>query len=378
MSFCDDHAMQRLFHREPGESGLAEVAAREVASYYQRPGWIWLDVADPTAQELAEIGALFRFDVNHLEAVLDVTRFPKADHQSDYLVVVLHSAIAEGGPRLATTELHMLIGRDFLVTVHTDEIAVTEALGAEIAAESGFAYSSPASLAAAIAEAGGRRYLRLLEVLESRIEDLEEAAALADPATLTESQALRRDVILLRRVVGPQRDVLRRLNQPAPPVIDERAASDFGTTYDHYFRIVESLDAARSLLGSVVEIYRGAVAERANEVMKVLTVFSAILLPLSLLAGIWGMNFVNLPGANRTWGALAVVGVMLAIGLGLWLYFARRGFIGGPRLRDVPRAVGLGMVQLGTAPLRAVTRIGHRRPVVSEDGPDGTPSAPRS
>jgi hypothetical protein len=88
--------------------------------------------------------------------------------------------------------------------------------------------------------------------------------------------------------------------------------------------------------------------------MKILTVFSAILLPLALISGIWGMNFPNLPWARETWGFLTVIGIMMFIGVGLWLYFARLGFVGGPKLRDLPRSIGLGLVQIGTAPMRAM------------------------
>lgn len=354
--------MQRLFHREPGGSRLVERPATELNVCRQLGGWIWLDLTAPTSDEVGEVGRKFDFDRLSTEDVLDVTIFPKVDSHDDYLFVVLHGVVTGEGKRLRTTEVDMFIGDDFLVTSHMDPVAGVGRIADQVTASAELGAGNPALLAAAIAESGSRRYLPLLDDLEERIEQLEDLAVAAEPATLGEAQALRRDVIVLRRIVGPQREVMRNLSRSDSGVVDQRAARAFGDTYDHYFRLVESLDSARALLGSVIELYRGAVAERANEVMKVLTVFSAILLPLSLIAGIWGMNFPNLPGADRAWGVFVVFGAMASIALGLWMYFVRRGFVGGPRLSELPKAVGLGMVHIGAAPLRAVTRRNHRKP----------------
>lgn len=352
--------MQRIFHCGPGESTLVERPTYDLITCRREGGWVWLDLTEPTSDEIWEVGRQFDLDRLSIEDVLDVTIFPKVDHHDDYLFVVLHGVVTGEGARLRTTEVDMFIGADFLITTHMDPVAGVGLIADRVTTSPELGAGNPALLAAAIAESGSRRYLPLLDTLDERIEELEDLAVAAEPVTLGEAQALRRDVIVLRRIVGPQREVLRHLSQARSPVVDHRAERAFADTYDHYFRLVESLDSNRALLGSVIELYRGAVAERANEVMKVLTVFSAILLPLGLIAGIWGMNFANIPAADRTWGIFAVIAVMAVIASGLWAYFARRGFVGGPKLGDLPKAVGLGVVHIGTAPLRAVTRRSHR------------------
>lgn len=348
------HRMMRLFAKYPDQTGLTTVDQHQLSSVRSEADWVWLDLSDPSESDVRYVSEAFQIDPLSIQDMLDVTLFPKVDHHADYLFVVLHGVGVEPDERLGTLELDLVVGRDFLVTSHRSPMVGVEWVADQASATHPLVLAGPAGAAATIAEAGGRRYLPLLDALDERIEDLEDLALVADPRLLGESQALRRDVIVLRRILGPQRDVLRQLAQSVSPLIDDVARREFSDVYDHHFRLVESLDAARALLAAVLDTYRGAVAERTNEVMKVLTVFSAILLPLGLVAGLWGMNFSEIPGSNWRWGFAGLVGAMVVVAVGLWGYFARRGFIGGPKLRTIPKAVGLGLVHIGTAPLRVV------------------------
>lgn len=349
--------MIRLYAKHSGGGTLVEQPAGELDAVRAAAEWIWLDLADAAADQVRDVGHRLGIDPLSVEDMLDVTQFPKVDHHSAYLFVILHGVVAEGQERLSTEELDLIIGRDFLVTAHRAPMVAVDWVRELATTNEILAATGPAGLASAIAEAGGRRYLPLLDALDEGIESLEDAALAADPRTLTESQAFRRDVIVLRRILGPQREVLRELSHTPSPLLDDATRRAFSDVYDHHFRLVESLDAARSLLGSVLDTYRGAVAERTNEVMKVLTVFSAILLPLGLVAGLWGMNFSEIPGSGWRWGFFGLLGAMSLFAVGLWGYFARRGFVGGPKLRRLPKAVGLGLVHIGTAPLRVVTGL---------------------
>jgi magnesium transporter len=370
--------MMRLFAKYPDQAGLTIVDPDELISVRSEAEWVWVDLSEPSESDVRLLSTAFAIDPLSIQDMLDVTLFPKVDHHADYLFVVLHGVGVEPSDRVGTLELDLVVGRDFLVTAHRSPMVGVEWVAEQASAAHPLALAGPAAAAAAIAEAGGRRYLPLLDALEERIEELEDLALVADPRLLAESQALRRDVIVLRRILGPQRDVLRQLAQSISPLIDDRARREFSDVYDHHFRLVESMDAARALLAAVLDTYRGAVAERTNEVMKVLTVFSAILLPLGLVAGLWGMNFSQIPGSGWQWGFFALLGVMTVFAVGLWGYFARRGFIGGPKLRTIPKAVGLGLVHIGTAPLRAVGGLidsiaradGRTPPPESQDEPD--------
>lgn len=348
--------MQRLFYKASDDAPARERPRAELEDCRRSGGWIWLDITDPQPSEIWEVGAEFGLDPLSMEDVLDTSLLPKVDDHERYLFVVLHGVVTAEETRLSTTELDFFIGADFLLTMHSGPVFSVDWVADHITSTEYLTTAGPGGVAAMIAEFGIRRYLPLLEILDDRLDGLEAAALEGDPRVLSESQALRRDVVVLRKVLGPQRDVLSRLSHVGFDLLGVSARRLFADVYDHHFRLVESLDSARTLLGSVLETYRGVVADRTNEIMKVLTVFSAVLLPLSLVAGLWGMNFAAVPGATWDDGFFWLLGAMGVLAVGLWLYFVRRGFVGGPKLRELPRAVGLSLVSIGSAPLRAISR----------------------
>lgn len=309
-------------------------------------GWVWLDVESDDVAEITEIGTALGFDPLSIEDVV-TDMLPKIDIYDDYRYLVCHGLQFEDD-RIGTIEFDLFISERMLVTFRPGDIHGISWVSDRLESASLDGLGSPAELAARVLEAGSRRFLNLIDALEERIEELEDRAMQADNAVIGAAQALRRDVIVLRRVFGPQRDVLQRLG--FDETLTSRARRAFADVFDHHFRFVESLDSARALIGSIQETHRGAIAARTNEVMKVLTVFSAIMLPLTLVAGIWGMN-VTLPFETSVDAFAVIVGGMALIAVGLWLYFASRGFVGGIRLSRIPKAVGLTIAHL-TAPVR--------------------------
>lgn len=316
-------------------------------------GWVWLDVLTDEADHVGELGEAFGFDPLALEDVVMADMLPKIDRYDDYSYIALHGLTGDDA-RIATVEYDVFLADELLVTVRTTDVYGIDLVVEQIEAGHQRPLGSPPELAARIVELGSRRFFPLLDALESRIELLEDRAMRADASVIGEAQALRRDTIVLRRVFGPQRDVLHALSREES--LSRSARRAFADVYDHHFRFIESLDAARALITSIQETHRGAIAERTNEVMKVLTVFSATLLPLTLVTGIWGMNLISLPGQQHRWAFWTLMGTMAAIIIGLWIAFARRGFVGGPALRKIPKAVGLTLAHIGTAPLRVVAR----------------------
>jgi magnesium transporter len=282
------------------------------------------------------------------------SNFTLMEEHAEFLYLVFSGYRTGGGERLQTSEVDIFVGSRFLMTVHEGPLPTLGWLQERIEAGDELESVTPMTLLAQMALASSRRYVPLTRELENQIDGLEELAMVGDPRTLTEVHALRRDVILLHRVLGPQRLVSEDVIDSNHPVIDEQARHLFARVSDHQARVLETLEAARAMLGSVLETHRGAVADQTNEIVRVLTVFSAVMLPLGLIAGIWGMNFERIPAAAQEWGFWGILGLMLLIAVSLWVYFARRGFVGAPRVRELPKAVGLGLIQVGTTPIKVL------------------------
>ncbi len=345
--------MIRLLHWAQGADEATVEDPAEIERLI-RDGWIWLDLSDEDTTALADYADLFGLDEAHVSDALSDSRFSLLEETPDYLFTVLFGYQTGRGLRLRTTRLSVFVGKDYLVTMSGDDLPGLRWVHDQIVEGTPIPNASPIELLASLALAGTRRMQPLIQELEDLIDHLEVLAIEADPRTIIQAYALRRDVVLLRRALVPQRTVYEELSTARHRIVNDTVAADFLRVSQQQGQALDSLGAAQSLLESVLEIHRGAVADQTNEIVRVLTVFSAVMLPLGLIAGIWGMNFANVPGSDERWGFLILVGLMALFAVGLWIYFARRGFVGAPRLRDLPRAAGLGLIQVGVAPIKVV------------------------
>ncbi len=316
--------------------------------------WVWVDVSGESPETISEVCRHFGIAEVLIDEVLEPGSLPMIEEQRDLIHVVLNAFTSMSDGRLGPSEVDHFVGEDFILSVHDGQVASTTMVMERLEQEVGLTVPTPTGLLANLAMVASRRLPPLIETLEAELDALEELAMRADPRALTEVYALRRDVIVLRRVLLPQWQIYDELAEGGHPLVDDESQKAFERVADYQGQILELLETARSLLGSVLETHRGAVADQTNEIVRVLTVFSAILLPLGLVAGIFGMNFVQIPLSDQSWGFWALVGGMMMGAVFLWLYFGRRGFLGAPRLRELPKAVGLGLYQAGSAPIRAV------------------------
>jgi len=363
--------MQRLFHVAEGSDRAVAADPADLASLRAEGGWIWLDVVGVDPSEVQAIADEFGFDRLAVEDVLDASKYPKVDDYPDHTLAVL-LGIAEDEEKLRIVEYDAFVGPRYLVTVLHEDLPGIGWMREHLVEPGRLAGLGPDRFGALVVEAEAGRFRTLVDSLEGQIEGLEDRALAADATVIGEIHALRRDAVVLRRVLGPLEDAVHRLGSETLPGVGSRAGMRFASIEDGLERIVESVDAARGLLAAVLETYRAAAAEKANEVMKVLTVFAAIVLPLSLMAGIYGMNFQHMPELGWRWSYFALLGTMAVVGIGLWLYFARRGFIGGPRLGSVPRTIGRGLsgvVRLTTKPVAGLARVVRGRADDDRDGP---------
>jgi magnesium transporter len=318
--------------------------------------WVWIDVTAPDTEVALTLGERFQLPDHIVEDAVDPGVFPKWEDHGERLLAVFHLPTA-GDDQLDTMPVVGLVGADLLLTFHPAPHAGLDWLLDAVATHAALSDGGPDQMLGRLFEFSAREFLPLVEECDVAFDALSDRALQGDPGVLPDSQAFRRDAATLRSVLGPQREVALGLAGAPSPLLDEEARRNLRDAYDRHHRLVEELDAARMLLATVADTYRAAVAERTNDVMKVLTVFSAMLLPLSLVAGIYGMNFENMPELDEPWAYFAALGLMALIAVGLWTYFVRRGFIGGLRVPKVTRRVGRGLVGVARAPVRTVGNL---------------------
>ena len=299
------------------------------------PAWLeegagivfWVDIAAPTAEDAGLLRDIFGFHELSVEDALAELHHPKVEAWDGYLYAILHGIDFKASEHeFATHDADFFIGPNYLVTV-TDgtsrSIPETQAAcerNARVLAE------GPTALAHRIIDTMVDHYRPAVDELEERIDQLETAVFESGETRETNQEILdlKRDVASLRRIILPQRDVLSRLARREFPQITEELAYRFRDVHDHVVRISDDAMLYHDRLAAILEAHLSNVSNRLNEVMKFLTIFSVIFMPMTVLTGMYGMNvpLVHFPGGDHVqfWWILGIMGTMS----GLLIWFFRR------------------------------------------------------
>lgn len=302
---------------------MRDFEVRELPEKLRAPGFVWIDFDDPTPEETALLSAPLNFHPLAVDDALHQSHFPKADDYGDYVYMVLHgaAAVAVGKERFRTIEIDFFLGRNFLVTHHTDPSRSINEVR-ELFMKAGDRFPNVVRLLHAILDLQVTRYLEVVEAFDKELEDLEEKVFKdPTPAILARIFALRKDLLHFRRTINPQREVLHRLSRNEFKVIPPDHAMFFRDIYDHAFRVSEIVDSFRETLTGALEGYLSVTSHRLNEIMKILTLVSVIILPMSLVAGIYGMNFQHTPEFGWRYGYAFGLGLIALVGFGFYVFF---------------------------------------------------------
>jgi magnesium transporter len=323
--------------------------------------WIWIDVEiDPESRSPIDtvnmLSMADRLGLDHLAVSdsLDDEDQPKVDDFGRHLLIVLHGLRADV---VGTYEVDMFLTGDHLVTVRRGPSAALEAVWQQVQSHPERAVGGADELAAFIADALTRRLMVVLDAFDDRVEDLTDAALRASPNLLEDLTAVRRDLTAVRRIVHPQREALDIMRSTSSRLVSDAGRRRFSDVFDVAARAAEGLDDARTALAETLDAYRGAEARKATDVSKVLTIYAAILLPMSLVAGIFGMNFTNLPWLNRSWGWMAATALMTFIALISFGVFISLGWVRRPSGRQTGQTLGRGLIEATRAPVHLVSAV---------------------
>lgn len=300
---------------------------------------IWVDMEAPSRADDQVLLDVFHFHPLTVEDCRANRHHPKVEEFPDYIYFIVHAVRTDAGPdRFNTIELDGFLGRNYVVTYHHDQFASIEKVKQTVRSSPVIWQRGAVFLLHSIIDSIVDDYLPVMDDFDERINDLEDNIfSLHRPSDqiLAEILGLKRSVLRLRRISAKQLEVLYRMSHGQFQLISGPALPFFRDIYDHLVRVTDLAESYRDLIGGSLEAYLSVVSNRLNEIMKVLTIFSAIMLPLTFIAGVYGMNFDNMPEIHSRYGYSSVWIVMLIVAIGMLGLFWRRGWIGSgePRKR---------------------------------------------
>jgi magnesium transporter len=296
---------------------------------------VWVDINAETDEEKhsAEKLLLDTFHFHHLtvEDTMEIRNQPKIELYQDYTFFIVHGVKNEtNSSNFVTKELDGYLGENYVVTFHKEPFRSIDKVKRLVRANALVCHRGPAYLLHQILDELVDLYMPVVDDFESGISRLEERVyrmRRGQHDVLGDIMDLRRAVARLRRISSKQLEVLYQMSHDELPHIPREMLPFFRDVHDHLQRISDVSEGYRDLVAGLMDIHFSVVANRTNEVMKLLAVFSAVLLPLSLIAGIYGMNFENMPGLKTPYGYFFTLLLMFLVAAGLLLYFWRKEWI---------------------------------------------------
>ncbi|MFZ3044947.1 MAG: magnesium/cobalt transporter CorA [Desulfatirhabdiaceae bacterium] len=275
---------------------------------------------------LEQMGKVFDLHPLTLEDILTTEQRPKIEDYGDYLYIVLKCFHTDSEGGLASDQVSMVLGPNWLISLQEKEGKLLDPIRERLQADKGrLRKAGPDYLAHALIDGIVDSYFVILDSLGKRIENLENAL-ISHPTreTLRSIQSLKREMILLRKSIWPLREMIGHLGRSDLSLIREPSVIYFQDVYDHAVQVIDTIETYRDMLSGMLDIYLSTISNKMNEVMKVLTIIATVFMPLTFIAGVYGMNFKYMPELAWTWGYFAIWGVMLAIAVLMLIFFKRK------------------------------------------------------
>ena len=294
---------------------------------------IWIDMEAPTEADEQVLVNVFRFHPLTLEDCRETRNYPKVEEFPGYLYFIVHGVRADTSPdHFNTIELDAFLGPNYVITYHHDMFRSINNVKKLVTTTPVACQRGPAFLLHQILDQIVDFYSPVLDDFDDRIAKLEDdifTLRRPNQAILEEIMDLKRGVLRLRRISTRQMEVILRTSRGEFALIPAPMLPFYRDIHDHIIRITDLAESYRDLISGCLDAYMSVVGNRMNEIMKVLTIFSAIMLPLTFIAGVYGMNFENMPELTTRFGYFVVLTIMVVVAIGMLLFFWARGWLGG-------------------------------------------------
>ena len=323
--------IQSTFYLTADGRLLEQLDADQIRSFLATgEGLLWVDVQDMSGDDAELLSSVFRF---HPLAVADCISKnihpPKIDDFEDYLFVIVHGINYHIDSEVVeTTELALFLGKNYVVTTHDVPMRSVSSVLGKVGKDGRPMRRGADFLAHDIIDAMVDNFTPTLEEMDEKSVGIE-VEALDEPKrqTLASIMQLKRSVLALTRVILPQREIVNSLSRGEYALISERAQIYYRNVYDHLMRIEMLTRDLRDMADSALNTYLSSVSNRMNEVMKMLALIATIFIPLTFIAGIYGMNFANMPELEWRYGYFAILVLMAVIGASLVIYVRKKKWV---------------------------------------------------
>lgn len=281
------------------------------------------------ADSIKALGEYFEIHRLNLEDIVSIHQRPKINEFDKYIFVVLKMLqYDENGEELITEHLAITVGEDYVLTFQEARNDIFNDLRERIAQNRGrVRYSGADYLLFTIIDAVIDYYYPVLEILENKVEILEDRLfEESDPDMPMDIQNLKKEFLAIRKAIIPLREVLNKLEKSESPIIKDSTKKYFRDAFENITQIVENIEQHREMVWGLMDLYLSTINNKMNEVMKILTIVTSIFIPLTLITGIYGMNFDNMPELHWKYSYYIVLIIMAVIAITLIRYFKKKNW----------------------------------------------------
>ena len=291
----------------------------------------WLNVSGLHQPEIIEqIGDQFGIHSLVLEDIMNTEQRPKVEVYDDYIfIVVKMMRYDEQNEELDVEQLSIILGENYVITFQEKEGDVFDRLRENMKKWKGRLRKKGADyLAYALVDAVVDHYFLVLEQFGDEIEVMEDRVFVdPDPEMVSEIQRMKGDMIYIRKAVWPLRESISLLMRDETPFISSDSQIFLRDLYDHTIQVIDTVETFREMVSSLLDVYLSSISNRMNEVMKVLTIIATIFIPLTFIAGIYGMNFEHMPELKMSWAYPAIWVVFVIVSIVMVIYFRRKKWL---------------------------------------------------
>lgn len=286
-------------------------------------GFFWIDASTDDLEELQRIFHLHELAVE--DCLNEEEQRPKLEvYDSEHYFIVINS-IRFDDEEIFLRALNIFLGEHFIITVTAQKINELRIIKPILLEEK---VNSADSFLYHVVDLIVDNYFSVGDRIDARIEKLEEDILIhTRKSHLNEIIGLRSEILWLKKALGPQRDLIATLNRKELKLIDDQLQKYFRDIHENAIKISETFDTYRDLMGNLREAYQSSLANRANEIMRVFTAITTIFMPLTVITGIYGMNFEHMPELGFRYGYFIVIGIMIIVGSAMFFIFRKKDWL---------------------------------------------------